>query len=1219
MEIHMEDRWAISAASTTLIAVVFALGCAGETTVEQAGEPDGAVDTVTQAIVQDAAINANRDTTVRELLPFSAAGTATTVSVQGLSRERAIVQFDQPALVAAAAGRPVVEAALEVTIQDKTLLLGQVAAHRMKSASTEPGATWACANDTNTSNLLNNCTTANSWQMASLLSSGLPYVSSASDTENISLSTSVVRFTVTADVQAFLAGTQPNNGWLLKVQSELLPGGVRFKSRESATPPRLILDLGAPTCTPTSSTDVTCNGVDDDCSGTADEDFVAGSTSCGVGACAATGATSCVAGHVVNSCTPGAPAANDASCNGVDNDCSGQVDEDYVASATSCGVGVCAATGATSCVSGAVVDSCTPGAAAANDASCDGLDNDCSGQVDEDYVATATSCGVGVCAATGATSCVSGAVVDSCTVGSPNGSNDSICNGLDDDCDGAVDEETGTQQVACGLNGRGSQPQVCTDGAWTDSGACVDADECVDGTSDMQLCGDGAPGVEDRACVEGSWVAEACETLSRVSAGGTSNVGGHTCAIRDGGAVVCWGLGTSGQLGNGAFLTEANPVAVSGLTDAVDVSAGTIHTCAVRADASVVCWGAGASGALGNGSTANSNVPVVVNALVDAAEVGAGAAYSCARRTNGAVRCWGTNRFGQLGNGNNIDSSVPMTVSGLTTAADLDVGVSHACVATTAGSVLCWGNSRFGENGYGALNSSSNVPGAVGTLTDVIQVAAGADFSCAMRGAGTMACWGSNASGQYGNGTSGGVGAITPVAVSGLTNASRISAGGNYACVVRDDGTVACWGNNQTGQLGDGSIVNRNLPVVVAGLGDVVEVSGGDAHTCALRENGSVACWGFNADGQLGTGSPGNSNVPVTVAALSDALEVASGQNFACALRQSGNVVCWGDNSTGSLGNGSNQKQQTPVLVSGLSDAVKLATGWLHACAVRATGSVVCWGYNAFGGLGNGSFLQSNVPVPVSGLSSVIDLDAGLYHVCAVRQDGSVACWGYNASGQLGRGDFVGQSNVPVNVPGITTAVGIDAGTSHTCVERADATLTCWGENLAGQLGNGTTTNASSPVAVPGLTNVAEVAAGGNSTCALLTDGSVRCWGLGAQGQLGNAANLDSSSPVTVSALGDAVAVGLGETHACAVHVDGSVSCWGAGGAGQLGNGGNTSSNVPVAVSGLADAAAVTGGNSHTCALRDSGGVACWGLGRFGQLGDGEAWSTTPVDVVSWP
>ena len=206
------------------------------------------------------------------------------------------------------------------------------------------------------------------------------------------------------------------------------------------------------TCTPgtPAATDNDCDGVDDDCGGTADEDWVAAPTSCGVGACAATGFRYCVQGQQVDSCSAGAPAANDGDCDGVDDDCNGTPDDDFVTVASTCGAGACKSSGAIQCVQGALVNTCKTGPPAANDAACDAIDNDCDGGTDEDYPTAATACGVGACAATGQRLCLAGQVIDSCSAGDP-ASSDADCDGQDDDCDGLPDDDYVVTSTTCGV------------------------------------------------------------------------------------------------------------------------------------------------------------------------------------------------------------------------------------------------------------------------------------------------------------------------------------------------------------------------------------------------------------------------------------------------------------------------------------------------------------------------------------------------------------------------------------------------------------------------------------------------------------------------------------------------------------------------------------------------------------------------------------------------
>jgi alpha-tubulin suppressor-like RCC1 family protein len=343
------------------------------------------------------------------------------------------------------------------------------------------------------------------------------------------------------------------------------------------------------------------------------------------------------------------------------------------------------------------------------------------------------------------------------------------------------------------------------------------------------------------------------------------------------------------------------------------------------------------------------------------------------------------------------------------------------------------------------------------------------------------------------------------------------------------NGTVRCWGYNAEGQLGNGTTTSSPTPVVVSGLGGVSALAGGYQHTCALRTGGTVRCWGRNFAGQLGDGTTTDSSVPVAVAGLSGVTAISVGFAHSCALLSDSTVRCWGANGSGQLGNGTTVDSPAPVAVSGLSGVATLGQGSSssHTCVVLGDGTGRCWGYNFFGQLGIGSWgLPETTPMVVSGLSGAVDISTGGGHTCAVLGDGTGRCWGLNhdslgvnSAGALGDGTTV-DSYVPVAVSGLASGVVLAAGSSHTCAALGDDSAACWGNNDTGQVGDGTTSDALVPVAVSTSSDVVDISPGGAHTCAVRGDGTVWCWGWNGVAQLGDGTSVDSSVPVKVVGIG---------------------------------------------------------------------------------------------------
>ena len=338
----------------------------------------------------------------------------------------------------------------------------------------------------------------------------------------------------------------------------------------------------------------------------------------------------------------------------------------------------------------------------------------------------------------------------------------------------------------------------------------------------------------------------------------------------------------------------------------------------------------------------------------------------------GVTYCWGANDLGQLGDGTTTDRLVPTPVAGGHTFVAVSIGVTHACALTGTGQAFCWGDNSTGALGDGTTTTQT-APVAVGGGFSFAEIAAANGFTCAVTLQGQGRCWGANFEGQLGDGTN--TSSTTPVAVAGGHSFVRISAAGvfdgssDHGCAIDNTGKAWCWGANNEGQLGDGSLTASLVPVAVTGGLSFSDISVGAESSCAITTTGVGVCWGFNFGEQL------TSPQPVAGGFTYTALDM--GSDHVCGLTATG-WVCGGRNNAGQLGDGTTTDRSTPVPPSGGRTFTVIAAGDFHTCGITAT-ATFCWGDNATGQLGTGDATLTDhlTPALVVGAPGSVTVSAG--------------------------------------------------------------------------------------------------------------------------------------------------------------------------------------------------------------------------------------------------
>lgn len=627
----------------------------------------------------------------------------------------------------------------------------------------------------------------------------------------------------------------------------------------------------------------------------------------------------------------------------------------------------------------------------------------------------------------------------------------------------------------------------------------------------------------------------------------------HTCALLADGRMACWGSNNRGQLSNevaGNSLTATLAVGVTMPVAPFDgirrVAAAGDNTCIIgQSDGgndAAICVGSNATFQIpGAGfSTADQRfLDGNGSAWTGTAQLAMGTGFTAVRETSGGIANFGDNSEGQLGiNSTTSDNSAHSPSFGNRTSISRFVaaGTRTSCSIGERGALDCWGANDRGQVGDGTTTRRLVPTDVLGVNEPVASVATSGEHTCAVLASGALSCWGRNDARQT---SASAADVLTPTVVrlQSPPRGVQLATGARHACVRLSNASVSCWGDNTSGQLGDGSRQSRARPGLVAGLpatDGVLSVSAGQDSTCVVTVGGRTRCFGAGERGQLGDGTKVSSVLPGFAAppdsrtneGLPRASSVSVGAAFACAATARGTGFCWG---AGEFGQTTQSDLEDSSAALGLRsagggllfDVLQVSAGGRHACARQSRGGVLCWGDNTAGQLANPQILpNTTIPVQILMLGAAEDISAGGVHTCVVSTSGGLECWGANAQAQLGVGDVLPRTNAIVAPMGTLPPMRkVAAGRTHTCALTAAGRVYCWGSNDEGQCGQPASARpVLTPTAVGSASTVRaiDLAAGDHFTCLLGADGLPYCWGRNAEGQLG-ARSGDTSSPAVVA------------------------------------------------------------------------------------------------------
>jgi len=759
-----------------------------------------------------------------------------------------------------------------------------------------------------------------------------------------------------------------------------------------------------------------------------------------------------------------------------------------------------------------------------------------------------------------------------------------------------------------------------------------------------------------------------------------------SAALTTSGRLFTWGLNSSGQLGDGTNIDKFKPTNITpqfnlGADEKItSISMGDSHSAALTSTGRLFTWGLNLSGQLGNDTILQSNIPFeitsqfVLNANDKIVQVDLGSLHSIAITSTGRIFSWGSNTSGQLGDNSQTGKNKPNEITSRFTSFNLAVddkisflstGGSFSSVITSNGRVFTWGLNSEGQLGNGNTNLST-IPVEITSRFNlsgsekVTLVTLGATHISALTSAGKVFTWGSNYDGELGDGTFNRRTAPTNITSRfGLAIGETItgfSMGSFHSSAITSNGRVFTWGYAGNGQLGEGTLTNRNTPMDITfrlNLSIDEKVTGislGSRHSSVKTSTGRLFTWGFNLNGQLGNGTTRNRFIPENLTSEFGLIEqekvdqMSLGEAHSAGLTSTGRLFTWGFNGDGRLGQGlvfpNIRNSVVPVDITEKfnlalnENIIQVSLGTFHSAALTSTGRVFTWGDNGSGQLGNqaSTSTESTLPIDITARFNLAQGDRitfislGEWNSSAISLNGQVFTWGNNNSGQLGN-QSTNLSDVPFNITSRFSfsegekLISISIGNNHMIALTSTGRVFTWGLNSNGQLGNQSTNlsnvpfNITSSFVLANGETITKISAGENHSAAISSTGKVFTWGLNSFGQLGDNTVTQKTIPTNITSQFNlasdeqVTSVVLGHNHSSAITSSGRVFTWGQNSGGQLGDNTVTQKTIPTNITSrfnLIDNETITVmnlGGEFSSAISSTGRVFTWGWFGDGQLG----------------